>query len=58
MLTLYYGAGACSMASHITIEESGAPYEAKPVALANGRAEERGLSQDQSARQGAGAEAR
>lgn len=36
MLTLYYGAGACSMASHITIEESGVPYEAKPVALANG----------------------
>ncbi|HTZ78491.1 MAG TPA: glutathione S-transferase N-terminal domain-containing protein [Stellaceae bacterium] len=36
MLTLYYGAGACSMASHIAIEESGAPYESKPVALADG----------------------
>src|SRR5689334_8420827 len=36
MLTLYYSPGACSMASHITIEESGAQYEAKPVMLAKG----------------------
>jgi glutathione S-transferase len=36
MLTLYYAAGACSMASHIGLEESGAPYEVKPVALAKG----------------------
>jgi glutathione S-transferase len=36
MLTLYYAPGACSMASHIGLEESGAPYEVKPVALAKG----------------------
>lgn len=36
MLTLYYAPGACSMASHIGLEETGAPYEAKPVGLAQG----------------------
>ena len=36
MLTLYYSPGACSMASHITVEESGAKYEPQPVALAKG----------------------
>ena len=36
MLTLYYAAGACSTASHIGLEESGAAYEVKPVALAKG----------------------
>ena len=36
MLTLYYSPGACSLASHITIEESGAPYESQPVMLAKG----------------------
>ncbi len=36
MLTLYYSPGACSMASHIGLEESGAAYEAKQIALAKG----------------------
>jgi len=36
VLTLYYGRGACSMASHIVLEESGETYEPRPVDLANG----------------------
>ena len=36
MLTLYYAPGACSMASHIVLEESGEKYEAKKVDLAGG----------------------
>lgn len=36
MLTLYFSPGACSMASHIGIEETGAPYEEKPTLLAKG----------------------
>ena len=36
MLTLYYGRGACSMAAHIVLEESGESYDARPVDLANG----------------------
>ena len=33
MLTLYFSPGACSTASHIGIEESGAPYTEKPTLL-------------------------
>src|SRR3954464_10319134 len=36
MLTLYYALGACSMASHIALEETGAPYQTQVVALAQG----------------------
>jgi glutathione S-transferase len=31
MLMLYFTPGACSLASHIGLEETGAPYEAKPT---------------------------
>ena len=36
MLTLYYSPGACSMASHIGLEEAGAVYVEKPTLLAKG----------------------
>ena len=36
MLTLFYSPGACSMASHIVLEESGEKYEARRVDLAKG----------------------
>jgi len=36
MLALYYAPGACSTASHIGIEESGARYEARAISLASG----------------------
>lgn len=37
MLKLYFSPGACSLASHIGLEESGAPYELEPVMLAKGQ---------------------
>jgi glutathione S-transferase len=36
MLTLYYAPGACSMASHIVLEESGETYQPRRVDLAAG----------------------
>ena len=36
MLMLYYAPGACSMASHIVLEDSGEKYEPKKVDLAGG----------------------
>jgi glutathione S-transferase len=36
MLTLYFAPGACSMAAHIVLEESGETYEARQVDLAKG----------------------
>jgi len=36
MLTLYYAPGACSLASHIVLEENGEKYEGKRVDLAKG----------------------
>jgi glutathione S-transferase len=35
-LTLYFSPGACSLVPHITLEEAGAPFEAKPIALRKG----------------------
>jgi glutathione S-transferase len=36
VLTLYYGPGACSMAAHIVLEESGETYTPQKVNLAGG----------------------
>lgn len=36
MLTLFYAAGTCSLASHIALEDSGAAYEAKRLNFAEG----------------------
>jgi glutathione S-transferase len=36
MLTLYYAPGACSMAAHIVLEESGEKYQPQQVDLAKG----------------------
>jgi glutathione S-transferase len=39
-LKLYYSPGACSLAPHVTLEETGASYEPVRVALANGEQNE------------------
>ena len=36
MLTLYYGPGACSMAAHIVLEESGEKYQPQKMDLSKG----------------------
>ncbi|WP_375453523.1 glutathione S-transferase family protein [uncultured Methylobacterium sp.] len=36
MTTLYYAPGACSLAAHIALEETGAPYEPVRLNLADG----------------------
>lgn len=36
MLTLFYALGTCALASHITLEDSGAVYEAKRLNFADG----------------------
>lgn len=36
MIKLYYSPGACSLAPHIALEESGAAFEAQRVAIAEG----------------------
>ena len=36
MLTLFYGPGACSMAAHIVLEESGEKYQAQRMDLSKG----------------------
>ena len=37
MLKLYYSAGACSLAPHILLEESGLAYSAELTAIAEGK---------------------
>jgi len=36
MLTLYFCPGACSTAAHIALEETGAPYQGRPVLISKG----------------------
>jgi len=52
MLTLYYAPGACSMASHITLEEAGAEYTTQQILTSKGEQRFAGVSEHQPARQG------
>jgi glutathione S-transferase len=36
MFTLFYGAGACSLAAHIVLEEGGERYDARKIDLSKG----------------------
>ena len=53
-LTLYYSPGACSLGSHIALEESGLPYEAIRISTAAGAAALARVPEDQPARPRAG----
>jgi glutathione S-transferase len=42
MLSLHFAPGACSLASHIALEETGAGFEPKPISLRKGQQRESG----------------
>ena len=56
MTRLYFHKGACSLASHIALEEAGADYELVKVDFASGEQRSAGipLPQSQGTRAGAG----
>ena len=54
MFKLFYAPGTCALATHIALEEAGAPYEAVRLDRSAGAAEPR-IPRDQPERAGAGA---